>query len=97
MTGFKKYESFLYQIYKSIENIENNEPTKASCRIKNSYTNIKETQMYHSKDLRKYVESIIGSIDSGDYSRSKKLMEDLADEIEGYQRFVLNIEQHKNR
>lgn len=97
MTGFKTYESFLYQIYKSIDDLEQDRPEIATSRIMNSYKQIRESNIYQSEDLRKYVESIIGSIENGEYSRSTELIHSLAEEIEGYQRYILDTAQHRNR
>lgn len=97
MTGFKTYESFLYQIYKSIDDLEQDRAEIATSRITNSYQQIRESDIYQSEDLRKYIESIIASIENGEYSRSKELIHSLAEEVEGYQRYILDTTQHKNR
>lgn len=97
MNVFKRYESFLYQIDKSLEDIDRNNTNRASSRIKESYIKIKGSPVSNLTDIRQYVESAVGAIERGEYERAKESIYNLRNEVSEYQDYLISYHKQKNR
>lgn len=86
MKEFELYEDATYGLDRAARVIDKKEDQRVAELVVQSYRKIEDTSVNDETDIRAYIESIIGSINSGKNGDAKKYIIELRNVISRYQK-----------